>query len=337
MIRLVLLSAVLLVAGCRAAPDDAPVVVVPTHSPDVAGRADAATALSADTTARGPAPKSAPPADAPAEAPPPARVAPAAGVYVLIAAIDDYPGREDDLASTRIDAALMRDAFAERFAVPPDRIRVLLDRQATRAAIIDGFRQHLAQAGEGGTAIFYYSGHGIRLDDNPGWTDPEDDGRDEAIYVWGTGGTGAVLLDDELGLLADDVGAGHTLLVLDACFSGTGARGNVRPKVVDAADAVLGAPPTWLTAGRTPPAEERYALLAASADTEEALAGLPGKPSLFTSVLAPALRSAPAAASLADVIRAVRPRVMREARGYGHAQTPQAEGRADATLGSLRP
>lgn len=333
------LLAALLLTGCRDAPDAAdegPVVVVATHAPVSRVDSGAASTRAADTSAQAPAPKAVALGDAPPEAP--ARAAsPEGGIYVLIAAIDDYPGTENDLASTRVDAALMRDAFAARFGVPPGRIRVLLDRQATRTAVIAGFREHLAQAGPGGTAIFYYSGHGLRLDDNAGWPDAEDDGRDEALYLWSASESGAVLLDDELGLLADDLAAAHTLLILDACFSGTGARGDATPKVIDAADAALGAPETWLTAGRTPPAEERYALLAASSDSETALAGAPGKPSLFTAVLAPALRTAPADASLADVIRAVRPRVVRLARALGHVQTPQAEGRADETLGSLRP
>lgn len=339
--RFALLSLFCLAAGCREAPDETPVVVIASHTaaaPD--STRDEPEHLTVDVrpdTAAAPALKSAPDVPAPGATTDTPAAPATGGVYILVVGIDDYPGNEDDLESTHADVALIRTVLAERFAVPPSHVRTLLDRRATRAAIIAGFREHLARAGPTGTAIFYYSGHGLRLADNAGFPDDEGDGRDEAIYVWGAGERGAVVLDDEIGLLADDLGARRTLLILDSCFSGTGARGQILSKVVDEADAVLGAPPAWLTAGRTRPTGERFALLAASSDAETALAGLPGEPSLFTSVLAPALRSAPADASFADVIRAVRPRVMRTARGYGQVQTPQAEGLAETMLRDLVP
>jgi hypothetical protein len=57
-----------------------------------------------------------------------------------------------------------------------------------------------------------------------GSDDAEADGRDEAIAVWGQG-AGGVILDDELGVLVRQLRTERTLVVLDACHSGTGTRG----------------------------------------------------------------------------------------------------------------
>ncbi|MEQ9552679.1 MAG: caspase family protein [Coleofasciculus sp. G3-WIS-01] len=51
----------------------------------------------------------------------------------------------------------------ERIAQPDGykpHIRKLLNQEATRQAIIEGFQQHLCQAGSEDIVLFYYSGHG---------------------------------------------------------------------------------------------------------------------------------------------------------------------------------
>ena len=41
-------------------------------------------------------------------------------------------------------------------------IKELYDKDATKAAICDGFLHHLAQAGEDDSTLFYFSGHGTQ-------------------------------------------------------------------------------------------------------------------------------------------------------------------------------
>src|SRR5690242_12036789 len=59
------------------------------------------------------------------------------------------------------------------------RIRCLLDGEATGAAIVEGFRTHLAQAGPGDVALFWFSGHGSTHPVPEAYWHLEPDGRME--------------------------------------------------------------------------------------------------------------------------------------------------------------
>ena len=154
------------------------------------------------------------------------------------------------------------------------------------------------------------------MDDNYGIAapfDPEDDGMDEALYIWGEGDA-SVLLDDELGYMANELQAGNVLMLLDACFSGTGTRGpDGQPKRLTqqvAAQASRLATGRYLSgsATSTPAAEilrdpQRHILLAASADDQLAWTarGWPrygGVASVFTYYLASGLENAGATIGL---------------------------------------
>src|SRR5690606_11392634 len=70
--------------------------------------------------------------------------------------------------------------------------------------------------------LFYYSGHGTQLPENialTGVLDPEQDGVDEALYVYD-----GELLDDEIGVLLDRLPAENIIVIFDSCFSGAGTR-----------------------------------------------------------------------------------------------------------------
>jgi caspase domain-containing protein len=86
--------------------------------------------------------------------------------------------------------------------------------------------------------VFYYSGHGVRLEGNfaaSGAEDPEADGKDEALAIWGSGENGSLLLDDEMRWLAEQLRAGRSLWVFDACHSGTMLGGESEGVAVSAA------------------------------------------------------------------------------------------------------
>ncbi len=150
-----------------------------------------------------------------------------AGRYALIVGIDDYPGTANDLGSCIADTRVMKDALIRRFGFDPANIVVLHDAEANREHIMNAFTRHLGQAGPAGAAVFYYSGHGLQMDDNYGLAaefDFEDDGVDEAIAIWAVDQKNSVILDDELGMLAEGIEAGRMLVMLDSCHSGTGTR-----------------------------------------------------------------------------------------------------------------
>jgi hypothetical protein len=155
------------------------------------------------------------------------------GQYALLVGISNYPGVDSDLRGPVEDVDLMRDVLIDRYGFPEYNIVVLTDEEASRAGIANAFVRHLGQAGPEGVAVFFFSGHGIQMDQNLGLTaplDPEDD--DEALYVWGVSEGSSLLLDDELGYLVDQLPAERILLLVDACFSGTISRGPIQTKEV---------------------------------------------------------------------------------------------------------
>jgi hypothetical protein len=154
------------------------------------------------------------------------------GKYAVVVGIDDYPGTVNDLRGPIDDATLVRDVLIERFGFPADNVVFLRDGEGNRAAIANAIVRHLGQAGPDGTAVFFYSGHGMRLDQNIGVTgrlDPETGNNvDEALAVWD-----GMILDEEVGLLLQYIQARNQLVVIDACFSGTATRGgDASPKFI---------------------------------------------------------------------------------------------------------
>ncbi len=143
-----------------------------------------------------------------------------AGKYAVVVGIDDYPGTRADLRGPVDDAAMVRDVLIEKFGFSEQNIVFLRDGEATRLGIANAILRHLGQAGPDGTAVFFYSGHGTQLDENIGITgrlDPEsDDAKDEALAVYD-----GIILDEEVNFLLQQIEAENTLVLVDACYSGT--------------------------------------------------------------------------------------------------------------------
>jgi hypothetical protein len=165
------------------------------------------------------------------------------GRYALLVGIGDYPGSESDLGNAPIeDANIVHRALVERFGFDEANIVTLNDADATRENIAQGIAQHLGQAGPDGVAVFFYSGHGTQIGENIGVTgslDPENAEGDQAIYVYGADYRSSVIVDEELGYLMETLDAGRTLVLVDACFSGTVTRASgdaPRSKVVHLTD-----------------------------------------------------------------------------------------------------
>ncbi|NUM31518.1 MAG: caspase family protein [Bacteroidetes bacterium] len=133
-----------------------------------------------------------------------------------------------------IKAALIKQGFAEKD------ILVIRDAQATKEGILKAIDEHLiAKSTKDGIAVFHYSGHGQQVIDDNG---DEIDGYDEALvsynanmrYQKGIYEGQNHLRDEELGAKMDKLrlkigSKGNVMVVLDACHSGTGTRGdNIR-------------------------------------------------------------------------------------------------------------
>jgi Caspase domain len=80
-------------------------------------------------------------------------------VYALLVGIDAYLPPINPLWGCRNDIAALEQYLRARVGTDLA-LRTLYDDEATRDAVVDGFRDHLAQAGGGDTALFVYAGHG---------------------------------------------------------------------------------------------------------------------------------------------------------------------------------
>ncbi len=160
---------------------------------------------------------------------------PKAEKYALIIAVGDYPeeGKWPDISSMNdvihIETALGRLGFRS------ENIIKIADKNATKAGIMEAFRQLSARAAAGDMVYIHFSGHGQQIPDQDG---DEVDGLDEAIVPYdsplefkkGIYEGQKLMLDDELGSITNEIRKkcgpkGQVLLILDSCHSGTGTRG----------------------------------------------------------------------------------------------------------------
>jgi hypothetical protein len=154
-------------------------------------------------------------------------------LYALLVGIDDYPPPVPRLYGCVNDITAFESYLNGRVASGEFKLhlRKLTDSQATRQVVIDGFRQHLKQAGMNDVVLFYYTGHGSQeLAPEEFWP-IEPDKMNETLVCWDSRTPdGMDLADKELALLIAEVeekGA-HFVIVMDCCHSGSGTRDAVQ-------------------------------------------------------------------------------------------------------------
>jgi pimeloyl-ACP methyl ester carboxylesterase len=109
-------------------------------------------------------------------------------------------------------------------------LRTLLDKNATRAAIADGFRQHLCQASSEDVAFFYFAGHGSQEQSPQEFWTLEPDRLDETLVCYDSRSPGGWdLADKEMAKLIAEVAEKnpHITIIMDCCHSGSGNRGEL--------------------------------------------------------------------------------------------------------------
>lgn len=158
-------------------------------------------------------------------------------IYALLVGIDKYPPPVSPLKGSVNDVLAVAGYLRER--VTQDgynlHIQMLVERQATRQAIIDGFREHLCQAGNNDVAMFYYSGHGSQEESPPEFWHLEPDRLDETLVCWDSRlENGWDLADKELAQLIAEVAEKnpHIVAILDCCHSGSGTRNDLQDTTV---------------------------------------------------------------------------------------------------------
>jgi hypothetical protein len=135
-------------------------------------------------------------------------------VFGVFVGISNYGGRANNLMYTADDARHMYDAMQRGAGMRAADAVVLVDQQATLAAVRQAIQRIGSQAGPNDMFVLFYSGHGGRV---PRQTfQPADpDNLDETLAFYDDD-----LTDDALGRLLDGIHAKVSLLVFDACFSG---------------------------------------------------------------------------------------------------------------------
>jgi len=142
------------------------------------------------------------------------------------------------------DVEIMRDLLVTLYGFKPADVVTLTDQQATREAILVNLRRHLlAPARKDDVVFFYYSGHGSQVRNS---LSSEADHLDESLVPADSQRGARDIRDKELlGVFNGILTRGAQLtVVLDACHSGSGARGldgglryrAVEPDLCDVAD-----------------------------------------------------------------------------------------------------
>ena len=152
-------------------------------------------------------------------------------LYALLIGIDAYPPPVPWLAGCRNDVTDLS-AFLEGRLGKRLRLVTLLDREATRQAIVDAMRTHLGQAAEGDVALFSVQRTRQRGTGPEGIRDPRADGRIQTLVCVDTGRRDAdaaliwPIADKELAVLLGEIASKgpHVVALLDCCHSGTGTR-----------------------------------------------------------------------------------------------------------------
>ncbi|GAB4038020.1 DUF5995 family protein [Spirosoma gilvum] len=152
-------------------------------------------------------------------------------LYALLVGIGAYE-RVRSLRGPVNDALSVNDylgLLAPHFTL---NVQVLIDQQANKPAIIDGFQTHLAQAGPDDTVLFYFAGHGTQETADPTIWLTETDGQLECLVCHDAGAANTwdfLLADKELRYLIGQVGAtgAHVVTAFDCCHSGDNTRSDV--------------------------------------------------------------------------------------------------------------
>lgn len=156
-----------------------------------------------------------------------------APLYALLIGINTYQAPIiPTLRGCRNDVELLASVLRNRFGVADDQLRVLVDEQATHAAIKQAIREHLIDtarhaqtAGQPIPAfLFHFSGHGSMARDASG---VKATGLDETMVPHDSRQSDILDIKDwELGALIDELAqyTHNITVVLDCCHSGSGTR-----------------------------------------------------------------------------------------------------------------
>ena len=137
----------------------------------------------------------------------------------LCVGINDYPYEGNDLNGCVNDANAWADLLVKHYGFAKSDVNLLIDAQATKAAILDALQTLVAEAIAGDILVFTNSSHGTYIADTSG----DEPMYDEAMCPFDCADN--LLVDDELRKLIANLPKGvHLTVISDSCFSGTVTR-----------------------------------------------------------------------------------------------------------------
>lgn len=134
--------------------------------------------------------------------------------------INDYPIRDADLKGCVNDANAWANLLVDHFEFDRGDIRIITDKDAKAATIVEALNELFAGASDGDVLVFTNSSHGSYVvDDN----DDEPDGYDEILCPYDVRKTS--ITDDQLRAVLGAVPAGvQAIVISDSCHSGNVTR-----------------------------------------------------------------------------------------------------------------
>lgn len=235
-------------------------------------------------------------------------------IYALLVGINQY--RSDyvlNLSGAERDMNQFQCYLDSRFGVNID-ILSLKNHEATREAIIQGFRDHLSHAEKGDIAIFYFSGHGSREYSHTTFRDYQGASLHESLICHDSRTDGKYdLADKELRQLIRKVSERGTevVIILDCCHSGSATRGLTLKYSPSSSD--IRPIDSFLSGSSASGSDPSHILLSACNNTESAYE-TPGIQSrgLFTSKLLSVLEASSSPPSYHDLLMKCRNLVQQE-------------------------
>jgi hypothetical protein len=263
-------------------------------------------------------------------------------VRALVVGIDDYPA-EYRLTSCVRDARSIADLLTQRFQVPPENVRLLLDSAATASGVRQAFKEHLLdKIKPGDAAVFYFSGHGSLV---PNWSTAAG-GRLLKVFVTYPAGKRLTATDciprADLKTWLGQLATTNITVVIDCCYAGSMTRSLTLPDPEYRIKTInLGFGPAEKYLDAEPPEEMQIysrnvganipvLWMDACLSNEVSYCGI--TMSRFTGALVAQLREDPRR-SVAEVFPLVQMAVEQETRSLANGvQTPIFEGPADRCL-----
>ncbi|WDD36668.1 caspase family protein (plasmid) [Nostoc sp. UHCC 0926] len=152
-------------------------------------------------------------------------------IYALLVGIDEYlnvsplQGCINDITAIKeyLEGRVDTDGYQLH-------LRTLLNKDATRQAVIDGFRQHLCQASSEDIVFFYYAGHGSQEEAPEEFWTIEPDRLNETLVCYDSRSPGGWdLADKELAKLIAEIAEKNPqiTIIMDCCHSSSGTRGDL--------------------------------------------------------------------------------------------------------------